>query len=213
VLFTDDDCAPEPGWAEALARVLSDEAVAVAGVTETARPGSSLAVASQQIADSLSGASSRVDGTAGFAPSSNLGVRSELVSALGFDESHGGAGGEDRDWCARLLHSGHAIRVVPAAVVHHHQELSLLAFWRKHAGYGRGARIFRRRHPRSGAGAARFQLNLLRDALTHGLVVGAAVLLAQIATAGGYLAERVGERRRRGLSFPPAGRARESRPL
>jgi GT2 family glycosyltransferase len=194
ILFTDDDCAPEPGWADALAEALGDGAVAAAGLTETAGRRRSLAAASQQIADYLTQASRGPDGSVGFAPSNNIAARAELISGLRFDEGYAGAGGEDRDWCARLVAAGHTIKLVPEAVVRHHQELSLLEFWRKHAGYGRGARVFRRRHSAPPTRRPWFRLLLVRSAFRRGSRVGALVCLAQVATAAGYLAELLGER-------------------
>jgi len=195
VLFTDDDCAPHPGWAVALARKL-EEGVAAAGVTIAGSPGGRMALASQHVADYLTTASLDPSGRIRFGASSNLGCRTELLRELQFDGSYPASGGEDRDWCARLIEAGHELCFVPDALVTHHQQLTLEGFWRKHAGYGRGARIFRRRHgPSDTSGIRRFHLRLLRDAFRRGPAVGGLVCLAQVATAAGFAGQALDERR------------------
>jgi GT2 family glycosyltransferase len=198
ILLTDDDCEPDPRWVERLAAPLRDGAAATAGITRGAKGERALESASQLIADFLATATRDGD-TQMFAASSNLGARAEVLAKLPFDEAYSGSGGEDRDWCARLLASGSAIKVVPNAIVIHHQELTPPAFWRKHAGYGRGARLFRRTHSSPDTDLARgFHAHLIATSFRRGPAIGVSVCLAQLATAWGYAVEALRERSRGG---------------
>jgi GT2 family glycosyltransferase len=186
ILFTDDDCEPSPVWAAALASALRDAAVA-AGPTISPAGENRLGVASQRIVNYLSSCSADEAGFARFAPSNNLGCRAEVMERLPFDPGYPCSGGEDRDWCARLVAAGGRIALVADAVVQHRQQLDLRGFWRKHTGYGRGARIFHRRHAysdmkRPGA----FHSSLIGAAFRQGPAIGGLVCLAQLATALGF---------------------------
>ncbi len=198
VLFTDDDCEPLPGWAASLAAVLQDEAAAVAGSTVTSPGAGPLALASQHVADFLTTFTLDRAGRTRFAASSNLGCRTEVLERIPFDGGYPGAGGEDRDWCVRLIEAGHELVLVPEARVAHRQQLDLRAFWGKHLAYGRGARTFHHRHGFPDTqGVGRFHVRLVRDAIRrHGATVGALVCLAQVATAVGFAGKALTDRSR-----------------
>jgi glycosyltransferase involved in cell wall biosynthesis len=188
VLFTDDDCEPDPDWAELLAGACP-EGGAAAGETLNTLEDDPFAAASQLLTSELQRASLREDGTLGFAPTSNLGVSRKLLARAPFDESYPTAAGEDREWCARIVAGGAALRYQPAAIVRHRQRLGLTGFWRQQVRYGRGAA----RHAiaggnLAGAGARR---RLIRAAFARGLVVGLLALLAQLAVAAGFAGERL----------------------
>ncbi|MGH3695462.1 MAG: glycosyltransferase family 2 protein [Pseudonocardiaceae bacterium] len=190
ICFTDDDCEPVPGWAQALARRITAGPAAVAaaaGPTRNGRPGSVLAEAAQAIATHLAEATvEAASGRMRFAPTSNLACRTEVCRSVPFDERYPLAAGEDRDWCARLADAGHALVFEASALVRHHQELSPAGFWRQQLRYGRGAYRFR-----SGRGtllrleAPSFYAGLLRRGFAHGARTGALICLAQVATALG----------------------------
>jgi GT2 family glycosyltransferase len=135
--------------------------------------------------------------TAGFAPTSNIACRAEIWRAVPFDGRYPAAAGEDRDWCVRLAERGVAVHVEPGARVHHDQDLTLRTFWRQQVRYGRGAYLFhRRRGPGRDLQPATFYTDLVRAGFARGAPVGALVLLAQVATACGMVAEAVSIRRR-----------------
>lgn len=197
VCFTDDDCAPVPGWAAALAERIGAGPAAAAGPTCNGRPQSVLATASQAIASHL--AEATIDPPTGlmrFAPTCNLGCRTEVCRVLPFDERYPLAAGEDRDWCARLIGAGHELAFEPAALVCHHQELDAAGFWRQQLRYGRGGYRFRADHGTLlRLEAPRFYTGLLRRGWAHGPRAGALVGLAQLATALGMTLEAIAARR------------------
>lgn len=193
ICFTDDDCEPVPGWAQALQSRITAGTDAAAGPTRNGRPGSVLANASQAIATHL--AEATIDPATSrmrFAPTSNLACRAEVCRAIPFDERYPLAAGEDRDWCARLTGAGHALVFEPAALVRHHQQLSPAGFWRQQLRYGRGAYRFRSDHGTLlRLEAPRFYAGLLRRGLAHGPRAGALICVAQAATALGMCLEAI----------------------
>jgi GT2 family glycosyltransferase len=190
VCFTDDDCEPVPGWAQALGRRItagSPDAAAAAGPTRNGRPDSVLTRAAQAIATHLAEATmDPATGRMRFAPTSNLACRTEVCRSLPFDERYPLAAGEDRDWCARLTDAGYALVFERSALVNHHQELSPAGFWRQQLRYGRGAYRFRSdRGTLLRLEAPRFYAGLLRRGFAHGPRTGALICMAQVATALG----------------------------
>jgi len=190
VLFTDDDCRPEPEWAERLVRALNDGGDAVAGATINGDGDNPFAEASQIIANALVVPIVEQSRRVSFAPSNNLGCRIEVARTIPFDATFQSPGGEDRDWCARLVRAGYVLRLEPKAVVLHFQRLQLGSFWRQQLRYGRGAYRFRRQ---SGARVPlerpEFYASLLRSGAERGLRVGLLVAAAQLATAAGFVLE------------------------
>ena len=183
VLLTDDDCRPVPGWAAALLARIDAGADVVAGPTIVGPGGGAPARAAQVVTNHLVTASF-AGGVVGFAPTCNLAARRSEIADLPFDESYPLAAGEDRDWCDRLAVP---IAYEPAALVHHHPDLSIRGFWRQQVRYGRGAHRFR--STGRGRSPASFYVDLLRSGFADGVAVGALVGVAQVATAVGLLAE------------------------
>jgi cellulose synthase/poly-beta-1,6-N-acetylglucosamine synthase-like glycosyltransferase len=200
VCLTDDDCRPATGWLAAIVDRFACEGratAAVAGPTLTGNAHNVFAVASQVITNHLAASSAdAVVGALGFAPTSNLACWRELLLAVPFDERFPLAAGEDREWCANVTKRGHRIHFEPGAIVWHHQDLDFLGFWRQQQRYGRGAYQFHRRQGTRG-GQAGFYAGLVRAGFREGVRSGALVLLAQMATASGVVAEGWSARRRR----------------
>jgi len=192
VCITDDDCVPDLRWAERMRETFATGADAAAGPTVNGRLDDPLAGATQTIVEFLTERSLGPASSTRFAPGSNIAATAETLAAVPFDETYG-PGGEDRDWCARVLASGRRIAWQPGAVVAHHQELTLQAFLRKHVNWGRGARQFRRAQPSASAmPGPGFYAALLRRGFEQGTATGLLVLLAQLATAVGYADEALG---------------------
>jgi GT2 family glycosyltransferase len=195
ILFTDDDCEPEPEWAERLVARIEAGADAAAGRSVPADPGDRLAVAAETIVAYVVERARNGDGTTTFGTGNSLGCRAEVVRAVPFDERFA-VSGEDRDWCARVVAAGYRLVAAPDAVVRHRPRLTPGAFWRRQVLYGRGSSRFRRS---SGAPAAEppgFYAGLVRRGFEQGAAVGTLVVLAQVAVTTGVVADRLGAQRR-----------------
>lgn len=183
--FTDDDCAPCQDWVEQLVETLRHGADAAAGTT-IAR-GGALAEASEIVAHAPASATAR-DGGLSFAPSNNLACTKAIFDSTPFDESYPHAAGEDREWCARLIASGHTLRSAPAARLVHHQDLTPRRFLRQQLRYGEGAFRFRRQpEARRPLESPAFYTALVRRAFARSFSVGLLVCVAQAATAVGFI--------------------------
>ncbi|TMK94318.1 MAG: glycosyltransferase [Actinobacteria bacterium] len=184
--FTDDDCEPQPDWAERLADALERGADAAAGSTVNPEEDDPLAAASQLVVTHLTAESARSSVHAVYGTANNLACTAALASEVPFDPGFSFAGG-DRDWCARVVAAGRRIVDVPDAIVFHRQRLTPASFWRQHVAYGQGAYRYRRLHgSRLRLEGPAFYGRLLRRGLADGPRVGALVALTQVATAVGY---------------------------
>jgi glycosyltransferase involved in cell wall biosynthesis len=189
VCFTDDDCEPRPEWVERLIGPLRGGAAAAAGLTLNGLPQNPFAEASELVGAALSTPAPDGQGGIAFARSNNLACRREVLATISFDEAFSAAAGEDRDWSARLLAAGHLLASEPEAVVVHRHLLRFGDFWNQQLRYGRGAYRFR------AVGGSRplepfsFYARLVGRAFRRDARVGLLVVVAQIATAVGFLAE------------------------
>ena len=188
VLFADDDCEPAPDWAERLVSALGARGDVVAGAVVNASPRDPYATATQVIHDHL-----MEDSDEPFATTNNVGCSRQVIGAIPFDETYP-VGGEDRDWCHRVLAAGFTLEREPAALVLHRHQLTLGSFVRKHVGYGIGSQQFRNRNGviRKRGG---WYLSLMRRGFRYGVRPGMLVGVAQ--AAGLYGAAREAGRSRR----------------
>jgi GT2 family glycosyltransferase len=191
VLFIDDDCVAATDWAEHMIAGLDDGAQVVVGATSS--DADRFARASQVILDTLM--VPEPNGSLAFAPTMNLGCRTELLESIPFDESFSDAAGEDRAWCLRVREGGIPIVPVPLAHVDHRPHLTFRRFVRQHVRYGRGSLIFRRRY-RQELASPSFYLDVVRHGFAAGPIVGTLVLVAQAATAAGVVRERLAPSRK-----------------
>ena len=187
VCFTDDDCEPDPGWAAGLAAALRNGADIVAGTTTNGFPRDPYAVASHLMTEHVTERGRRP-----FAATNNLAAGATVLRELPFDEAFRHAGGEDREWCRRVVERGYRITGSPARVVHF-QELTLVRYLGQQLRYGRGSY----RYHESGGGLERsgFYTDLLGRGFRTGARVGLLVAAAQLATGVGYVVEWVARRR------------------
>jgi len=193
VCFTDDDCEPAPGWAEALAApILSGEAQATAGGVHIGEGATAADRAWEAIVAYLQ-QQATTPGTAspGFAATASLAVKRALLVQLPFDESFPEAAGEDRDWAERAARCGAAPAFVPDAPVVHRSGLTVRDFLRQQYRYGRGAAGYRRAGEGRRPGSPSFYAGLLRAGFAAGLAPGLLVCLAQVATLAGAITESV----------------------
>jgi GT2 family glycosyltransferase len=191
VCFTDDDCEPEPGWAEALSRpVLAGVAEVATGPVRIGEGATAADKAWEAIVNYLQ-VRAAAPGTAspGFAVTANLAARRSLLERLSFDESFPAAAGEDRDWGDRAARGGARPRFIPEATVVHQSGMRVCTFLRQQYRYGRGAARYRKaaagRHP----GSLAFYLGLIRSGFRAGFAPGLLVCTAQPATLVGVIRE------------------------
>lgn len=191
VCFTDDDCAPEPGWAEALsAPILAGTAEATAGRTLMGEGATAADRAWEAIVGYLQQqAAAPGSASPGFAATASLACSRSLLLQQPFDESFPAAAGEDRDWAERAARRGAAPLLVPEAAVLHWTGMGTRDFLRQQYRYGRGAARYRGADAGRRAGAPGFYLGLLRAGFGAGPAPGLLVCAAQFATVAGVLRE------------------------
>jgi glycosyltransferase involved in cell wall biosynthesis len=204
--FTDDDCTPASDWLtqveSALKRVPN---CAVGGPTVNGAVDDLYAEATQSIVETLTLSGRDAEGFVRYAPTSNLVFPAALFSADGgLDRTWRIAGGEDRDLCARWLDAGHRLFFEPLAKVIHCHRLTPQRFLGQHFDYGRGAwhyytslRPFRRLE-KPALYPKLFLTPFRSQAFGRGVAICGLVLLAQLATGAGFLAETFGSGPRRG---------------
>lgn len=191
VCFSDDDCAPVAGWAEALAApILAGKARATAGHTTVATGATAADRAWEAIVGYLQRQAAK-PGTSspGFAATANLAGARSLLEELPFDESFPAAAGEDRDWAERAARRDSAPLFVPEAVVAHKAGLTWRDFLGQQYRYGKGAARYRSAASGRGFGSLSFYGGLLRAGFAAGFAAGLLLCLAQLATLAGALAE------------------------
>jgi glycosyltransferase involved in cell wall biosynthesis len=189
VCFTDDDCAPVPGWAEALAApVIAGRAQATAGPTVMGEGATPADRAWEAIVGYLQ-QQATASGTAspGFAATANLACSRQLVEKLPFDEGFPAAAGEDRDWAERAARLGAAPLFAPEATVVHKPGLGVRDFLRQQYRYGKGATRYRKAGAERGFGSLAFYLGLLHAGFAAGFAPGLLVCAAQAATLAGVI--------------------------
>lgn len=197
--FTDDDCVPHPGWVRESTAPLAAGPGALVGGTTINAVDRVCPDASQYLIDALY----RWQAThpiGAFWTSNNLACsRDSFLEVGGFDESFPIAAGEDRELGVRWSRSGRPLHRAPAAVVDHHHDMGLGAFWRQHRNYGRGAAQYRDAVEASGESVdlmpPSFYATLLAEPYRHespwrATVLSALIGVSQIATAVGFVVER-----------------------
>lgn len=185
VALTDDDCAPEPGWADALA-----DAVEAAGASPVLAGGRCIDVAGTLPSSTSEWLAAYAERRLGFVTSNNLAApRAALVEAGGFSERFGAPAGEDRELCRRLVREGWSIVDVPEAVVAHAHHLDWRSFVAQHRRFGEAAVLLDDVDGRADRLSLAERGRMLVDALGDGgprLLGG--VVVSQVAVAVGGLA-------------------------
>lgn len=190
ICFTDDDCAPFPGWAKALVKpIQAGRAQATAGPTHMAAGATPADLAWEAIVSYLQAQATK-PGTSspGFAATANLACSRNLLEQLPFDESFPAAAGEDRDWAERAGGMGAAALFVPQALVLHQSGMRVRDFLRQQYRYGRGAAQYRSASESRGFGSPSFYAGLLRGGFAAGLAPGLLICAAQPTMLAGAIA-------------------------
>ncbi|MEE8600444.1 glycosyltransferase [Euzebya tangerina] len=181
IAFTDDDCAPAPGWLMALDRCAAAHPDALlGGRCINVLADNDWSAASELIAESAEVATN-------FVTSNNAAAaRQRLVDIGGFDEAFDGPAGEDRALAAAFVAAGGAIVRCPDAVVRHAHQLDLRGFWRQHQRFGRAAAALDDDAADARRMSASDRARMLRTAWrSGGAGLSARVVLSQAAVAVG----------------------------
>lgn len=201
--FTDDDCAPDADWLEALAACFEKtRGCAVGGRTLNALPHNLCSAASHLLIDYLYTYYDARSGRAGFFASNNLALPTDRFRTVGgFDTSFPLAAGEDREFCDRWQHQGYPLVYARDALVYHSHALTLRTFWRQHHNYGRGAFRFHQARAQREQGRIKvepisFYSGLLGYPFSQarwprGMWSALLLALSQLANALGFLRERM----------------------
>lgn len=111
VVFTDDDCEPQPGWLAAICRGLQNADLAQGRTC----PAPDQLSAAGPFSRTLS-----VESEDGFYQTCNIGYRREWLQRLGgFDEDFRHPAGEDTELAWRAIEAGATTAFCPDGVVHH----------------------------------------------------------------------------------------------
>lgn len=183
VCFTDDDCEPDPNWAQTLADAVRRGADVAAGATRNGEDGNWFARAMHLQVEHFAHESGIP-----FAASNNIASLSRVLRQVPFDGGYTGAA-EDRDWCARVASQGYRIEYEPAASLLHQQQLTLFGYLRKQARYGRGSWRYHRWASQRSFERPAFYTTLLRRGFREHALIGVLVTIGQAALAVGYLRE------------------------
>lgn len=205
LVFTDDDCQPDPGWlSELAASATMFPGRAVGGRVDNALNDGLYSSASQELIEFLYEYYNAARDDGRFFITSNLAFPAAQFRALGgFDVTFPLAAAEDRDLCDRWIEQGHSMVYADAAVVRHAHALGLGSFCRQHLNYGRGAYHLHVARARRGVAPLRieplrFYARLVAFPLRDGgsgsirsVVLSALLLVSQVVYAAGYLVERL----------------------
>lgn len=198
LVFTDDDCLPDPHWLQAFANHLSTSPnTLVGGAVVNNLPNNFYATASQMLLDYVYLSYNSNPNQARFFTSNNIAISVVQFHSIGGFACNFKIASEDREFCQRWLECGYKMSYIPSALVKHNHALTLGSFWRQHFNYGRGA--FRFYQTKSGSNekpktmqSLGYYLNLLvypwsQKITWSTLLLTGLFILSQVATTIGIL--------------------------
>lgn len=165
LVFTDDDCEPDPDWLGELAAHFDDGWDALGGPNLPPPPARAL----EAVIAAAPGGASHVmldDREAEHLPGCNLAVTATAFHTIGGFDPNFHTAGDDVDFCWRLRDAGFRLGFVPTAFVWHRRRPTLGGYLRQQIGYGRAEALLMRKHP------ARFSPS--GDARWHGTIYNGA---------------------------------------
>lgn len=152
LVFTDDDCLPDPDWLNIFARCLETTPHhLIGGHTINALTHNPYAATSQAIVDVVYTYYHNQDKPLRFFASNNFAIpKAEFLQLDGFNPQFRTS--EDREFCDRWLLAGYRLTYAPTATIRHAHHLTLKSFWQQHFGYGCGAWCFHQQRSERGQG-------------------------------------------------------------
>jgi GT2 family glycosyltransferase len=144
LIFTDDDCSPDPSWlATATARLEKSPESLVGGKVVNSLKNDCYAGTSQMLVDYLYDYYHGTKRPGAFLTSNNFACSSAAFRAIGgFDSRFPKAAAEDRDFSDRWVQAGNPLLFAPEMIVQHAHALDARKFFQQHFNYGRGAFLF-----------------------------------------------------------------------
>jgi len=144
LLFTDDDCQPDPNWAKRLIEQLDENPdKAVGGKTTNGLHDNLFAEASQLLNSFLYTYYNHDNEKAKFFTSNNLALtKFAFFEIEGFSTKYTTYLSEDRNFCDKWINSGKSMKYIPDALVYHFHKMGFVSFFFQHFNYGKGARLF-----------------------------------------------------------------------
>ncbi|MHB8173805.1 MAG: glycosyltransferase family 2 protein [Nitrospirota bacterium] len=138
VIFTDSDCVPCPGWAEALmAGFDSSDGAKTGAVTGSYDIANSDRILPRIIHEEIKERHDSYGRFVRFFGSYNVAIKREVLEKTGgFDESYRRASGEDNDLSYRVQKLGFKIAFAPDALVGHYHTVSLKKYLREQYTHG-----------------------------------------------------------------------------
>ena len=160
ILFTDDDCIPDPDWVQTMAEAVRAHPHAmVGGNTRNGAVANRQARVNQLILDFVYQHFNPPGRPASFFASNNIGCRrSDFMELGGFDADFSLPAAEDRDLCDRWRGRGWPLVHVPDAAVEHRHFQTAAQFLRMYFRYGRGARVLHNKRRSRGARGVRDEI-------------------------------------------------------
>lgn len=203
LVFTDDDCVPDPGWLTALAEAVAIfPGHAVGGRVHNALSDGLYSTASQLLIDFLYDYYNAAATDGHFFITSNLAFPTAVFRAIGgFDVTFPLAAAEDRDMCDRWREHGYQLTYCHDAIVEHAHALGFLSYCRQHFNYGRGAFHLHLARDRRGVRPLRIEpphfysrlvsYPISRAPSMRAVVLSALLGLSQVVYISGYAKERI----------------------
>ncbi len=169
LVFTDDDCQPEPDWIRQLVKAHQHEPNAMlGGRTENGLPNNIYSTASQLLNTVVYNFFNCNPHDAHLIASNNMALSRSIIDEIGgFVSLSDAPGAEDRELVDRWRWSGYPVHYVPSARIRHFHHMSFWKFCRQHWHYGKAAYYYQRvTHDRKSEGTAfegNFYLTILKQ--------------------------------------------------
>lgn len=198
LVFTDDDCRPDPTWLKEIVSACAGcEGAAIGGAIVNGLPDNVFSAASQVLVTYLY-AHYEVGHASQFFCSNNLAFPARRFWEIGgFDEQFTHPAGEDREICERWRNAGYRAVYAPRAIVRHFHAMNVFGFLRQHFRYGEGAfGLTLRRRQLTGGGLrpepVGFYVNLLRSPFeatdsVHPWIMSGLLAICQFLSAFGFV--------------------------